>query len=360
MSRYEPDYDALDFHFIPRIDWNLGEDIRAEDMDSLNKGIQKALQISAKAHSTSADTDVAMKQLESRFETRLTEMEQNNHQFQEEAQAILDRIGEIDTEGITSYVQSAEIQEEEKLIFTRGDKTTFDVPLPKNKTQGQVKSVYGGKNKILIDLDLHKLALYGNSATALLLYEDNNLTLDGVNFQNISELAVKNLTVSQTLELYSGKLSLQGLEVSGNTTLNYVKTGNMSSNNIQATSVDTASLTVNGKKFSPIYSNYKQNSNFEVWRTGNIVTVRIRPPADIRYLGSLPSWATPSNEISASACYHHTTIGVTIWCFRVLSSGSIKCTRSSFRQLDGGNIEYVANLSTGDIREPLCFSFGMN
>lgn len=360
MSRYEPNYDAFDFHFIPRIDWNLGEDIRAEDMDSLNKGIQKALQVSAKAHSTSADTDVAMKQLESRVETTLTEMKENNQQFLEGAQAILDKISEIDTEGITSYIQNAVIQGEEKLIFTRGDKTTFDILLPKNKTQGQVKSVYGGKNKILIDLDLHKLALYGSSATALLLYEDNSLTLDGVKFQNISDLAVKNLTVSKTLELYSGKLALKELEVSGNTTLNYVKTGNMSSGNIQATSVDTASLTVSGVKYSPTYSNHTSDSNFEVWRTGNIVTVRIRPPADIRYLGSLPRWATPSNEVSTSVSYHHTTNGVTIWCFKVLSSGSLKCTRSSLRQLDGGNVEYVANLSTGDIREPLCFSFGVN
>lgn len=360
MSRYEPDYDATEFRFIPRIDWNLGEDIREEDMDSLNKGIQKALQISARANSTSVDTNVAMGKLKEKVEADLKAIQTTSQKFIEEAQAILDKIGEIDTEGITTYLQKAEIQGEDKLVFTRGDKSTVNVLLPKIKTQGQVKSVYGGKNKVLMDLDLHKFALYGSSSNALLLYEDNTLTLDGAKFKNLNDLTVKNLTVTSGLELYSGKLSLNELEVSGDTALNYVKTGNMSSRNIQATAVDTASLTVNGERYSPTYSNHTTDSNYEVWRTGNIVTVRIRPTADIRYLGSLPRWATPSNEISASACYHHTTSGVTIWCFRVLSSGSIKCTRSSFRQINGSDAEYVANMTTGDIREPLCFSFGVN
>src|SRR5699024_751500 len=133
--------------------------------------------------------------------------------------------------------------------------------------------------------------------------------------------------------------------------------GTISTQELSANAITTNSLKVDGTTITQVYEKYDYNSDYYIWRTGNIVCIQLRPTVDIGYnLITIPSWARPRAEIKVSCAYHNNNTTLAVWCGNITTIGTFSIDFTTIS--DGCTI--ITNRKSGTIQKGVTFTYAVS
>jgi len=267
-------------------------------------------------------------------------------------------IEDIDEQGILNYISTVTINDR-KMHFVKGNGQSIDIDIPKNQKGGVLTS---NANDINIDLNTSDLKV-GTDAFSYTRNDGLNLKPTELTAKTLksTDANIDKLTVQDYLYInaddficntYSPTFKQLVIMENG---LN--SSGTISTQELSANAITTNSLKVDGTTITQVYEKYDYNSDYYIWRTGNIVCIQLRPTVDIGYnLITIPSWARPRAEIKVSCAYHNNNTTLAVWCGNITTSGTFSIDFTTIS--DSGTI--ITNRKSGTIQKGVTFTYAVS